>query len=71
MDSEPSDPDPRAQMHVYTSLFYFSFNFMFSFSYLLSNSSFKLKPLLTSSIHQQLQHVSNYITLFIYYYFFE
>jgi hypothetical protein len=38
----------------------------FHFSYLLSNSSFKFKPLLTSNIHQQLQHVSNYITLFIY-----
>ena len=47
------------------------FSFFFYFSYLLSNSSFNFKPLLTSTIHQQLQHVSNYITLFIYYYFFE
>jgi hypothetical protein len=44
--------------------------FYFHFSYLLSNSSFKFKPLLTSSIHQQLQHVSNYLSLFIYYYYF-
>jgi hypothetical protein len=44
--------------------------FYFHFSYFLSNSSFKFKPLLTSSIHQQLQHVSNYLTLFIYYSYF-
>jgi hypothetical protein len=42
----------------------------FHFSYLLSNSSFKFKPILTSNIHQQkLQHVCNYITLFIYYFY--
>jgi hypothetical protein len=44
----------------------FSFLIFYSiFSYLLSISSFKSKPLLTSNIYQQLQHVSNYITLFI------
>ena len=55
----------REKRPKYSFLFFY-----FHFSYLLSNSSFKFKPLLTSSIHQQLQHVSNYLTLFIYYYYY-
>jgi hypothetical protein len=54
----------RGEVGPSAGLLFLSFFILF-FSYLLSNSSFKSKPLLTSNIYQQLQHVSNYITLFI------